>query len=100
MDKKTIAVIGAGNGGFNLIAHLGAAGHAMRLHDIEDAKLTALRAAGGIDTSGMGTGFAKLEHVARVHPQVMWAKFESLAEGARLASNELWGRQAHAGGPG
>ena len=44
-------------------------------------------------------GFAQLEHVARVHPQVMWAKFESLAEGARLASNELWGRQAHAGGP-
>jgi 5-methyltetrahydropteroyltriglutamate--homocysteine methyltransferase len=37
-------------------------------------------------------GFAQLEHVARVHPQVMWAKFESLAEGARLASNELWGR--------
>ena len=64
MDKaKTIAVIGAGNGGFNLVAHLGAAGHTIRLHDIDDAKLTALRAAGGIDTSGMGTGFAKLEHV-------------------------------------
>jgi len=51
------------NGGFNLVAHLGAAGHTMRLHDIDDAKLTALRTAGGIDTSGMGTGFAKLEHV-------------------------------------
>jgi 5-methyltetrahydropteroyltriglutamate--homocysteine methyltransferase len=37
-------------------------------------------------------GFAQLETVARVHPQVMWAKFESLAEGARLASAELWGR--------
>jgi 5-methyltetrahydropteroyltriglutamate--homocysteine methyltransferase len=37
-------------------------------------------------------GFAQLEHVARVHPQVMWAKFASLAEGARLASEELWGR--------
>jgi len=63
MAQKTITVIGAGNGGFNLVAHLGAAGHAMRLHDVDDAKLTALRAAGGIDTSGMGTGFAKLEHV-------------------------------------
>jgi opine dehydrogenase len=63
MDEKTIAVIGAGNGGFNLVAHLGAAGHTMRLHDIDDAKLTALRAAGGIDTSDVGTGFAKLEHV-------------------------------------
>ena len=36
-------------------------------------------------------GFAQSEHLARVHPQVMWAKFESLAEGARLASKELWG---------
>ena len=62
-STKTIAVIGAGNGGFNLVAHLGAAGHAMRLHDIDDAKLSALRAAGGIDTSGFGTGFAKLETV-------------------------------------
>jgi 5-methyltetrahydropteroyltriglutamate--homocysteine methyltransferase len=37
-------------------------------------------------------GFAQLAHYARVHPQVMWAKFESLSEGARVASNELWGR--------
>jgi 5-methyltetrahydropteroyltriglutamate--homocysteine methyltransferase len=26
----------------------------------------------------------------RVHPQVMWAKLEALAEGARIASRELW----------
>ena len=38
-------------------------------------------------------GFAQTEHLARVHPQVMWAKFESLSEGARLASQELWGRE-------
>jgi 5-methyltetrahydropteroyltriglutamate--homocysteine methyltransferase len=30
--------------------------------------------------------------VERVHPSVMWAKFEALAQGARLATNELWGR--------
>jgi 5-methyltetrahydropteroyltriglutamate--homocysteine methyltransferase len=29
-----------------------------------------------------------------VHPSVMWAKFASLVEGARLASRELWGRSA------
>lgn len=29
-----------------------------------------------------------------VHPKVMWAKFESLAAGARLATAELWGRAA------
>jgi 5-methyltetrahydropteroyltriglutamate--homocysteine methyltransferase len=28
-----------------------------------------------------------------VHPSVMWAKFQSLAEGARLASAELWGNK-------
>jgi 5-methyltetrahydropteroyltriglutamate--homocysteine methyltransferase len=38
-------------------------------------------------------GFAQVETISRVHPQVMWAKFESMAEGARLASQELWGRK-------
>jgi 5-methyltetrahydropteroyltriglutamate--homocysteine methyltransferase len=26
------------------------------------------------------------------HPEIAWAKFEAMAEGARLASKELWGR--------
>jgi 5-methyltetrahydropteroyltriglutamate--homocysteine methyltransferase len=26
------------------------------------------------------------------HPQVAWAKFRSMAEGARLATKQLWGR--------
>ena len=25
-------------------------------------------------------------------PQIAWAKFEAMAEGARIASKELWGR--------
>ena len=41
--------------------------------------------------AGTDCGFAQGETIARVHPQVMWAKLESLAEGARLASKELWG---------
>jgi len=40
---------------------------------------------------GTDCGFAQSEGVQRVHPSVMWAKFEALAEGARLASKELWG---------
>jgi 5-methyltetrahydropteroyltriglutamate--homocysteine methyltransferase len=36
-------------------------------------------------------GFAQLEQYQRVHPQVMWAKLQVLAEGARMASEELWG---------
>jgi 5-methyltetrahydropteroyltriglutamate--homocysteine methyltransferase len=27
---------------------------------------------------------------ARVHPEIMWAKFAAMVEGARLASDELW----------
>jgi 5-methyltetrahydropteroyltriglutamate--homocysteine methyltransferase len=41
--------------------------------------------------AGTDCGFAQSEGIQRVHPQVMWAKFESLAEGAKLASKELWG---------
>jgi 5-methyltetrahydropteroyltriglutamate--homocysteine methyltransferase len=31
---------------------------------------------------------------ARVHPQIAWAKLKALAEGAALATTELWGRAA------
>ena len=40
--------------------------------------------------AGTDCGFAQLEGIRRVHPQVMWAKLEALAEGARIASRELW----------
>jgi 5-methyltetrahydropteroyltriglutamate--homocysteine methyltransferase len=41
--------------------------------------------------AGTDCGFAQLETTQRVHPQVMWAKLNALSEGARLASQELWG---------
>lgn len=44
--------------------------------------------------AGSDCGFAQTETIARVHPKVMWAKFEALAAGARLATSELWGRAA------
>jgi 5-methyltetrahydropteroyltriglutamate--homocysteine methyltransferase len=40
--------------------------------------------------AGTDCGFAQLETIQRVPAQVMWAKLESLAEGARIASRELW----------
>jgi 5-methyltetrahydropteroyltriglutamate--homocysteine methyltransferase len=40
--------------------------------------------------AGTDCGFAQVESIRRVHPQVMWAKLEALAEGARIASQELW----------
>jgi 5-methyltetrahydropteroyltriglutamate--homocysteine methyltransferase len=42
--------------------------------------------------AGTDCGFAQSEHAPKVHPQVMWAKLESLGEGARLATRELWDR--------
>lgn len=62
-DKKTIAVIGAGMGGFLAVAYLGAQGHKMRLHDIDDGKLKDLRARGGVDTEGLGNGFSPLDRI-------------------------------------
>jgi 5-methyltetrahydropteroyltriglutamate--homocysteine methyltransferase len=41
--------------------------------------------------AGTDCGFAQLEGLRRVHPQVMWAKLEALVEGARIATRELWG---------
>jgi 5-methyltetrahydropteroyltriglutamate--homocysteine methyltransferase len=41
--------------------------------------------------AGTDCGFAQIEVYQRVHPQVMWAKLETLVEGARLASRELFG---------
>ena len=43
---------------------------------------------------GTDCGFAQGPFYRRVHPSVMWAKLEALAAGARLASQELWGRAA------
>ena len=39
---------------------------------------------------GTDCGFAQGPFHRRVHPSIMWAKLQSLAEGARLASKELW----------
>jgi 5-methyltetrahydropteroyltriglutamate--homocysteine methyltransferase len=41
--------------------------------------------------AGTDCGFAQAQAVQRVHPSVQWAKLEALAEGARLATKELWG---------
>jgi 5-methyltetrahydropteroyltriglutamate--homocysteine methyltransferase len=46
--------------------------------------------------AGADCGFAQVDHLRRVHPTIMWAKFAALVEGARLASAELWGRAQNA----
>ncbi len=41
-------------------------------------------------------GFAQEQFNRRVHPSIMWAKLEALAEGAHIASGELWKKAGHA----
>jgi 5-methyltetrahydropteroyltriglutamate--homocysteine methyltransferase len=42
--------------------------------------------------AGADCGFAQGALYQRQHPTVMWAKFEALVQGARLASERLWPR--------
>jgi len=42
--------------------------------------------------AGVDCGFAQGAFTARVHPTIAWAKLKSLAEGAALASQDLWQR--------
>jgi 5-methyltetrahydropteroyltriglutamate--homocysteine methyltransferase len=45
---------------------------------------------------GTDCGFAQGAFIQRVHPEIQWAKLEALAEGARIATRELWGAKAAA----
>ena len=41
--------------------------------------------------AGSDCGFASFAATEQeIHPSIVWAKFANMAEGARLASNELW----------
>src|SRR5271168_1898208 len=42
--------------------------------------------------AGADCGFASFSTSCEVHPTVVWAKLAALAEGARLATAELWAR--------
>jgi 5-methyltetrahydropteroyltriglutamate--homocysteine methyltransferase len=41
--------------------------------------------------AGSDCGFATFAGSKEVHPSIVWAKFNALSEGARIASKELWG---------
>ncbi|MEA2824570.1 MAG: 5-methyltetrahydropteroyltriglutamate--homocysteine methyltransferase [Alphaproteobacteria bacterium] len=40
--------------------------------------------------AGTDCGFAQGPFHRRVHPSIMWAKLEAMAQGARIASKQLW----------
>ena len=42
--------------------------------------------------AGADCGFATFAGSKEVHPSIVWAKFKSLADGARIATKQLWGK--------
>jgi 5-methyltetrahydropteroyltriglutamate--homocysteine methyltransferase len=47
--------------------------------------------------AGADCGFSSQAcYHTEVHPKIIWTKFKAMAEGARLASQQLWGRKAAA----
>jgi 5-methyltetrahydropteroyltriglutamate--homocysteine methyltransferase len=46
--------------------------------------------------AGTDCGFAQSPFAKRVHESIMWAKLRSLSEGARIASERLWGKRSAA----
>jgi opine dehydrogenase len=61
---ETVAIIGAGIGGLYLLAELGIVGFKLRLYDIDNSKLSEIRARGGVDVEGERGGFAAVERTA------------------------------------
>jgi opine dehydrogenase len=58
---ETVTVIGAGSGGFGLVANLGVAGYRIRLHDRDEARLAAIRERGGVEVENGPSTFAPVE---------------------------------------
>jgi 5-methyltetrahydropteroyltriglutamate--homocysteine methyltransferase len=46
--------------------------------------------------AGTDCGFGTFAGFGAIHPSICWAKLQSLSEGARLATQRLWGRSAAA----
>jgi 5-methyltetrahydropteroyltriglutamate--homocysteine methyltransferase len=46
--------------------------------------------------AGTDCGFAQSPFARRVHPTIMWAKLRALVDGARIATEALWGRRSAA----
>jgi 5-methyltetrahydropteroyltriglutamate--homocysteine methyltransferase len=42
--------------------------------------------------AGTDCGFATFAASKEIHPTIVWAKFQAMADGARIASKQLWGK--------
>src|SRR3954454_3913420 len=60
LEDRTIAIVGMGTGGFYCAGLLGIAGFNIRIHDINDAKLAAIRDRRGSEVEGDPAGFLSI----------------------------------------
>ena len=64
MSTHTVAILGAGNGGFAAAAHLTNLGHDVRLYNRSQSTVAAIQERGGIEYEGViGNGFAEIQHI-------------------------------------
>jgi 5-methyltetrahydropteroyltriglutamate--homocysteine methyltransferase len=42
--------------------------------------------------AGSDCGFATFAASKEIHPTIVWAKFQAMCDGAKIASKQLWGR--------
>jgi opine dehydrogenase len=68
---ESVAIIGAGIGGLYLLAELGIAGFKLRLHDLDDSKLSEIRARGGVDVESESGGFAAVDRATTDLPSAV-----------------------------
>ena len=68
---ETVTIIGAGIGGLYLLAELGIAGFKLRLYDIDNSRLSEIRARGGVDVEGENRGFAAVERATTDLPSAV-----------------------------
>jgi opine dehydrogenase len=61
MSGDVWAIIGAGMGGKGLAAQLAVDGARLRIHDIDDAQVAGIRAAGGLHVKGRDRDFGQIE---------------------------------------
>jgi opine dehydrogenase len=61
MTGLAVAIVGTGVGGTEMAGYLGFHGARVRVHDVRPAAVDGIRARGGLDVSGIASGFAPVE---------------------------------------
>ena len=57
----TVAIVGTGIGGTEMAGYLGVEGGRVRVHDVRPEAVGGIRERGGLEVSGIVTGFARIE---------------------------------------